>query len=78
MPEIILVRKIYPRNPKKGRKWRLKQLTIEREERYAQKLKKSEIMKEDRDRERFLQVRTRAHGLEYQSFFFLWLRTLPR
>ena len=56
MPEVVLVRKIYPRNPKKGRKWRLKQLTIEREERYARKLKKDEIMREDIDRERFLQV----------------------
>eukprot|EP00479_Gromia_sphaerica_P013478 TRINITY_DN7526_c0_g1_i1.p1 TRINITY_DN7526_c0_g1~~TRINITY_DN7526_c0_g1_i1.p1 ORF type:complete len:296 (+),score=60.65 TRINITY_DN7526_c0_g1_i1:666-1553(+) len=53
LPDIVLVRKIYPRRYK--RKWRLKQLTMERQQRYDKKGSKDELDREDRERERFLQ-----------------------
>uniref|UniRef100_A0A2P2I6L6 60S ribosomal export protein NMD3 n=1 Tax=Hirondellea gigas TaxID=1518452 RepID=A0A2P2I6L6_9CRUS len=54
MPEIVLIRKVYNRRSGK-RKWRLKQLTIERENRYSKKMNKAEMQREDHEREQFLQ-----------------------
>eukprot|EP01083_Nonionella_stella_P111756 328033_1 len=50
LPEVVLVRKIYPERHGK-RHWRLKQITVEREERYAKKL----ASRDDHDREIFMQ-----------------------